>query len=68
PAKSPDLNPIEYLWNDASNNIIRERDALWEYVSQVWNKTALETCTKLIETLPERIQDIINAKGGYTRW
>lgn len=74
PTQSPDLNLIEHLWNDvdrwlrASNNIIRERDALWKYVSQVWNETALETCTKLIETMPERIQDIINAKGGYTRW
>ncbi|PKY61069.1 hypothetical protein RhiirA4_333791, partial [Rhizophagus irregularis] len=65
---------IEHLWNDvdrrlrASNNIIRGRDALWKYISQVWNEMALETCTKLIETMPERIQDIKNAKGGYTRW
>ena len=24
--------------------------------------------TGLIESMEERIQDVINAKGGYTRW
>jgi len=74
PPQSPDLNPIEHLWNDvdrrlrALNVTIRGKDALWEHVSQIWNETTLETCTKLIESMPARIQDVINAKGGYTRW
>ncbi|GET03339.1 IS630 family transposase [Rhizophagus clarus] len=72
--QSPDLNPIEHLWNDvdrrlrALNVTIRGKDALWEHVSQIWNEMTLETCTKLIESMPARIQDVINAKGGYTRW
>ncbi|GES85653.1 IS630 family transposase [Rhizophagus clarus] len=74
PPQLPDLNPIEHLWNDidcqirALNVEIKGKDALWEYVSKIWNETLLETCTKLIETIPERIQDVINAKGGYTQW
>jgi len=74
PPQSPDLNPIEHLWNDvdrrlrALNVTIRGKDALWEHVSQIWNETTLETCTKLIESMPARIQDVINAKGGYTCW
>ena len=74
PPQSPDLNPIEHLWNDvdrrlrALNVTIRGKDALWEHISQIWNETALETCTKLIESMPERVKDVINAKGGYTRW
>jgi len=24
--------------------------------------------TKLIQSMPERINDVIKAKGGYTRW
>jgi hypothetical protein len=72
PPQSPDLNPIEHLWNDvdrrlrASNIEIRGKDALWNHVSQIWNETTLETCTKLIESMPERINDVIKAKGGYT--
>ncbi|RIA89316.1 hypothetical protein C1645_825009 [Glomus cerebriforme] len=27
---------------------------------------ALEICTKLIESISQRIQDVITAKGGYT--
>ena len=74
PPQSPDLNPIEHLWNDVDRRLralnveIRGKDALWEHISQIWNDTALDTCTKLIESMPERIQDVINAKGGYTRW
>ncbi|GBC07227.1 hypothetical protein RclHR1_07310019 [Rhizophagus clarus] len=74
PPQSPDLNPIEHLWNDVDRQLkalnieIRGKDALWEHVSQIWNKMALEACTKLIKSMPERIQDVINAKGDYTRW
>ena len=41
---------------------------LWEYVSKVWNDTSIETCKKLIETMPARVDDVLKAKGGYTRW
>jgi len=74
PPQSPDLNPIEHLWNDVDRRLralnveFRGKEALWEYVSQVWNDTTVETCTKLINSMPERINDVIKAKGGYTRW
>ena len=74
PPQSPDLNPIEHLWNDIDRHLrvseieIRGKDMLWKQVSKVWNETALEACSKLIETMPERINDVIKAKGGYTRW
>ncbi|CAB4429059.1 unnamed protein product [Rhizophagus irregularis] len=74
PPQSPDLNPIEHLWNDVDRRLrqldveIRGKDALWEHVSKIWNETLLETCTKLINTMPERINDVLKAKGGYTRW
>jgi hypothetical protein len=41
---------------------------LWKHISTIWNKITLETCTKLIETIPERIKNVIKAKGGYTQW
>ncbi|CAB5174680.1 unnamed protein product [Rhizophagus irregularis] len=59
-------NNVEVL--PALNVTIRGKDALWEHVSQIWNEITLETCTKLIKSMLARIQDVINAKGGYTRW
>ncbi|GBB88289.1 hypothetical protein RclHR1_14860001 [Rhizophagus clarus] len=73
PPQSPDLNPIEHLWNDIDRHLraldieIRSKDMLWEQIFNVWNETALEACSKLIEIMPERINDVIKAKGGYTR-
>ncbi|GES77082.1 homeodomain-like DNA binding domain-containing transcription factor [Rhizophagus clarus] len=37
----------------ALNIEIRGKDMLWEQISNVWNETALEACSKLIETMPE---------------
>ncbi|GES79073.1 transposable element Tcb1 transposase [Rhizophagus clarus] len=62
----------EHLWNDIDRRLraldieIRGKDMLWEQISNVWNETALEACSKLIETMPRRINDVIKAKGGYT--
>jgi hypothetical protein len=62
------------LWNDIDRRlrsldvIIRSKEELWNQVSNVWNETSLEFCTKLIETMPQRINDVLKAKGGHTRW
>lgn len=74
PAQSPDLNPIEHLWDEADRRLrqyqvkISSKEALWESLQQVWGEIEVETCRKLIESLPQRINDVIRAKGGYTRW
>ena len=74
PAQSPDLNPIEHMWNEVErrlrklNEPINSKEALWEKISSTWNDIDIETCTKLIQTMPERIRDVIKQKGGYTRW
>ncbi|GES94169.1 IS630 family transposase [Rhizophagus clarus] len=71
--QSPDFNPIEHLWNNVDQQLrnlnieIRNKEALWECIENIWNETSLELCTKLINTMPERISDVLKAKGGYTR-
>ena len=47
--------------------MIHDKEELWEHVSNIWNETSLEVCTKLIETMPQRINGVLKAKGGYTR-
>ncbi|CAB4375557.1 unnamed protein product [Rhizophagus irregularis] len=75
PAQSPDLNPIENLWSELERHlrkdgsiIITNKTSLWEKIQTSWNNIETEVCTKLIETMPRRIEDVIKQKGGYTKW
>ncbi|CAB5393933.1 unnamed protein product [Rhizophagus irregularis] len=74
-AQSPDLNPIENLWSELERRlrkdgsiIITNKTSLWEKIQTSWNNIETEVCTKLIETMPRRIEDVIKQKGGYTKW
>jgi hypothetical protein len=76
PPQSPDLNPIEHLWDEIDRRLRKlydhptSKDDLWRIIQDVWNDLHEDTNVyiKLIESMPERIQDVIKAKGGYTRW
>jgi len=74
PPQSPDLNPIEHLWDEVDRRLrnlpgqIHSKKDLWEKIQQVWNDIEIDTCSKLIESMPNRLADVIKAKGGYTRW
>ena len=74
PAQSPDLNPIEHLWHylkvkiGSYENRPTSIHSLWQYVDEKWNKISVEVCQKLIETMPKRIQAVIEAKGGHTKY
>ena len=74
PSQSPDLSPIEHIWNEVDRRLrklpgqISSKDDLWKKVGDIWEDIDVNTCIKLIGTMPEHIRDIIKAKGGYTRW
>ena len=70
----PDLNPIEHAW-DALDRAIRKRDVqptnlreLGEALIQEWNGLSQRDLNKLVESLPRRIDAVIQARGGYTRY
>ena len=74
PAKSPDLNLTEHLWSclkrrlaehEKSPNGIHE---LWERVPVEWERIPVEECQELIESMPRRVQEVLKAKGGYTKY
>jgi hypothetical protein len=41
---------------------------LWGRVVEEWNKISPETCQNLIESMPRRMQAVIRAKGGHTKY
>ena len=73
PAHSPDLSPIENLWADLKKRLeenhgeIRKAE-LWKVVEDEWNATSEEFCKRLFTSMPERLEAVIKAKGGYTRY
>jgi transposase len=74
PAQSPDISPIEHLWVDLKKALKRYPKPprgvheLWDRVVEEWNKIPPETCQNLIESMPRRIQAVIKAKGGHTKY
>jgi transposase len=74
PSQSPDLNPIENLWNiikDALDDRIdrpSNLDELFQFVKEEWEKVPKDYLRNLVDNLPRRIQDVIKNKGGSTRY
>jgi len=41
---------------------------LWEHVEKEWEGIGASVCQNLIEGMPRRVQAVIKAKGGYTKY
>lgn len=72
PPYSPDLNPIEHIWADMARRVemrpASTMEQLQDVVAEEWERTSLELLTKLIESMPRRLQAVIDAQGGYTSY
>ena len=74
PAQSPDLNPIEHLWQHLKHKLAEYEFAptsmheLWQRVETEWNNIPKEVCIDLIESMPRRIAAVLKAKGGYVKY
>lgn len=71
-ANSPDLNPIEHVWDhlvrqipvDARTSIERFKVASVEE----WNKIPIKVCRKLVYSMPDRLKAIKLLKGRATKY
>ena len=74
PAQSQDLNLIEHLWKQLKYELCKYDTTpggmleLWDRVQEKWNSFDKETCLKLIESMPNRIEQVYKAKGGYIKY
>ena len=69
PLQSPDLNPIENLWNHIKRQIHKNHtincvEDIWSSFEKEWNKISTDFCEKLTRSMPDRLQAVIQAKGG----
>lgn len=75
PPRSPDLNPIEHVW-DTLGRKVRSRvpgpanlQGLSEVLIEEWQQIDQDQCIRnLIEGMPRRMEAVIRARGGNTRY
>ena len=73
PSKSPDLNPIEHIW-DVMGRTIQELDPspnleqLKLSLIDAWNNIPQDTIRHLVHNMNNRIAAVITAKGGNTKY
>jgi len=74
PAQSPDINPIENIWSHIEVRI-RQRDSqpssvaqLEQWVKEEWDAVPVKYYRNLIKSMPRRVQAVLAANGGPTKY
>lgn len=73
PAMSPDLNPIEHVWDIMGRRLRREYPnllnlaALERALQQIWNSIPQPEIARCIN-MAERLRAVIESRGGNTRY
>jgi len=72
PSQSPDMNPIEHFWRIVKLKRrgfkATSKEDLFNKIKSIWKSLDLATLKNLIESMPRRIQAVIEAKGGRTKY
>ncbi len=75
PAYSPDLNPIEHVWNKMKDWIqerwedsLHSHDELRAAISAAWEAIEESYLEELLSTMHDRCQAVIDADGKHTKW
>lgn len=72
PPQSPDINPIEHLWDHLDRQIrkrdITSKDTLKSVIMEEWQKISSEVTSNLVNSMPKRLQAVIKAKGKQTKY
>ena len=72
PSQSPDLNPIEMLWQDLKQAVHARKPTnvteLKQFCMEEWAKIPPRHCERLINNYRKRLVAVIAAKGGVTSY
>lgn len=72
PSGSPDLNPIENLWSIMKNKVYelnpQTEEQLIEIIFDVWENLDISLIHKLIDSMPSRLQKVIDNNGFPTKY
>lgn len=70
PAKCADINPIENLWGLMvqrwENRNERTKEAIENHCHMIWEEMrGTDLCSRLVGSMRDRLQSVIDARGGY---
>ena len=72
PSSSPDLNPIEYLWDELERRMKKHQmkniQQLQVLLKDEWHQIEPTVFQKLVDLVPNRLQECIKMKGYPTRY
>ena len=72
PAQSPDLNPIENLWSILDKKLVNRKEnttpELFKLLKQEWSKLTTNELERLVDSMPQRCQAVIDARGLPTKY
>lgn len=74
PPYSPDLNPIENIWHwmkyvlETEFPVCNSAEDIEVSFFKIWEGIKPEMCAKYCEHYERRLQGVVNAKGGYTKY
>jgi transposase len=74
PPNSPDLNPIEQVWYHIKTIIQKMTPrpmtvpSLKEAINRAWSEFDVNILNRLVESMPDRIAAVMEAKGGNTKY
>lgn len=73
PSRSPDMNPIEHVWDFIKRSVQRQNPPqtvaeLRNAVANAWQEIPQDFFRRLVLGMPRRVNALLLARGGYTRF
>ncbi|EFX82090.1 hypothetical protein DAPPUDRAFT_101484 [Daphnia pulex] len=72
PPQSPDLSPIEQIWDYVKSKMDTtersSKEVMWQKIQKEWNKIPKKVLRKYILSLKSRCAACLNAKGYHTKY
>ena len=72
PPCSPDMNPIEYLWDELGRRMKKHypknKEELKEILLKEWNHIGTDITEKLVDSVPNRLNECVRMRGYPTRY
>ena len=74
PALSPDLSPIEHLWDQLNRRVCKRQqqpqtlDRLQAALTEEWQGIPQVTINRIVASMRRRCVAVINCRGSFTRY
>ena len=71
---SPDMNIIEHVWDQldalihARNPLPHNKEEMWIALQEEWENFPQSSLDKLYESMPCRVEALLKARGGHTKY